>query len=132
MKIFITTTFKGDSNRDYIEKISRLVREAGFEDFSFIRDVEAYVSIPDAHELMRRAGEEISKCDALLLDYDGPGHGCMIELGIAYANKKKNIVITKKGTVIKKTILGVADTVIEYENIEDIMLPLSLFKARWN
>ncbi len=131
MKVFITTTFKGDSNKDYIEKISELVRKSGFEDFSFIRDVEDYVSIPDAHELMHRASEEIAKCDALLLDYDGPGHGCMIELGIAYAHKKKNIVITKKGTNIKKTILGVADTVIEYENIDDILSPLSQLYLQW-
>ena len=131
MKIFITTTFKGDSNKDYIERISELVRRAGFEDFSFIRDVEAYVSIPDAHELMSRACEEIKKCDALLIDYDGPGHGCMIELGIAYANQKKNIVITKKGITIKKTVLGVSDSVIEYEDLDDILSPLTQLYLNW-
>jgi hypothetical protein len=32
------------------------------------------------HHMMQRAKEEIEKCDALLIDYDGPTHGRMIEL----------------------------------------------------
>ncbi|MEI7919199.1 MAG: hypothetical protein WCH65_03155 [bacterium] len=46
--------------------------------------------------MMQRAKEEVIKCDALLIDYDGPTHGRMIELGIAYAMNKKIIVITKR------------------------------------
>jgi len=78
MKIFITSHFAEATNQQAIEKICLIIRRSGFEDFSFIRDVENFVSIPDSHELMQRAKEEIGKCDALLIEYDGPGHGCMI------------------------------------------------------
>ncbi len=45
---------------------------------------------------MQIAREEIGKCDALLIDFDGPASGRMIELGITYALNKKVILITKK------------------------------------
>jgi nucleoside 2-deoxyribosyltransferase len=126
MKVYITASFKGSDNKEEIERICSLVKESGFEDFCFIRDVENYKKVfNDAHELMQRAKKEISECDALLIEYDGPGHGRMVELGIAYALDKKIILITKVGTLIKETILGVTDNVIEYKNIEDIVYPLS-------
>lgn len=74
---------------------------------------------------MQKAKEEIKRCDALLMDYDGPTHGRMIELGMAYAMKKKIIVITKQGTPMKDTVRGVANSVIEYKELEDIVESLS-------
>jgi hypothetical protein len=46
--------------------------------------------------MMRRAKEKIGKCKVLLINYDGPTHGRMIELGMAYAMNKKIILITKR------------------------------------
>ena len=109
-----------------------LVRDAGFEDFCFIRDVENYEKIfDDAHELMKRAKDEIEKCDALLIEYNGPGHGRIVELGIAYALNKKVILLTKKGIFVKETIRGVSDALIEYEELDEIMKPLSQLHSEW-
>ena len=125
MKIYITAPFKGGENKEEIERMCTAVRASGFEDFCFIRDIENYQKIfSDAHELMKSAKEEIEKCDALLIDFDWPATGRMIELGIAYAMGKMIIVITKKGTKIKDTILGVIDKVIEYEELDDIIEPM--------
>ena len=132
MKIYITASFKGADNRKYIEEICSTVKKSGFEDFCFIRDVENYQKVfHDAYELMQRAREEIGKCDALLIDYNGPGHGRMIELGIAYALNKKIVLITKKGTHVKETMAGVTNGIIEYEKLEDITNPLSELLLEW-
>lgn len=132
MKVYITASFKGSENKDEIEHVCSIVKKAGFEDFCFIRDVEDYQKVfNDAHELMHRGKEEIEKCDVLLIEYDGPGHGRMVELGIAYALNKKIILITKEGTFVKETILGVTDSVIEYKKLEDIVEPMSLLFAKW-
>ncbi|HBB03720.1 TPA: hypothetical protein DCZ39_02320 [Patescibacteria group bacterium] len=82
--------------------------------------------------MMQKAKEEIEKCDALLIEYDGPTHGRMIELGIAYSMNKKIIVITKQGTSIKDTVKGVADNIIEYKEFEDIIEPMSKLLSNWN
>lgn len=97
MKIYITAPFKSGDNRTEIEHMCGIVKQSGFEDFCFIRDIENYQKVfYDAHELMQRAREELIKCDALLIDYDGPASGRMIELGIAYALNKKIVLITKR------------------------------------
>lgn len=78
----------------------------------------------DPHELMRRAKEEIGKSDALLIDMMDKPTGRAIEAGIAFALNKKIIVIMKKGTAIKDTGRGIADVIVEYAVIEDIIMPL--------
>jgi len=132
MKVYITASFKGSYNKEYIENLCSLVKESGFKDFCFIRDIENYQKIfHDANELMQRAKEEIAKCDVLLIDYNGPGHGRMIELGIAYAQNKKIVLITKLDTDVKETVLGVTDELIEYKKLEDVKNPLSDLFAKW-
>ena len=132
MKIYITAPFKGGDNKQEIEELCALVKRSGFEDFCFIRDVEQYQKMfHDAHELMTRAREEIERCDALLIDFDGPASGRMIELGIAYALRKKVVLITKKGTFVKETVRGVTDVVIEYEELTDIVEPMAQLAEAW-
>ena len=116
MKIFITSSF-GDSKEE-IEKLCAIVKSAGFEDFSFIRDIENYQKIfEDPKDLMKRSEDEIKNCDALLIDMTDKPTGRAIEAGMAYSLGKKIIVIMKKGTAIKDTTRGIADAVIEYDVI---------------
>lgn len=127
MKLFITAPFKGDENKADIEKLCEIARDAGFDDFCFIRDVERYQRgiFSDPHELMRRAREELMKCDALLIDVsDNPSGGRIIEAGIAFGHGKQVIVIAKRGTEIKVPVLGIANNIIEYDEIDDIAGPL--------
>ena len=119
MRLYVTSSF-GDSEEE-IEKLCSLVRLAGFEDFSFIRDVEHYQKVFDnPKDLMKRSEDEIKKSDALLIDMTDKPTGRAIEAGMAYALGKKVLVITRRGTKIKDTTRGIADTVVEYDAIEDI------------
>ena len=94
MKLFITAPFKNGANKKEIEKLCRIIRESGFVDFCFIRDVENYQKMfHDPSELMKRAIKEISKSDVLLIDMTDKPTGRAIEAGMAYALDKKIIVI---------------------------------------
>ena len=131
MKLFITINFQKSDNKKEIKYLCGIAKEAGFEDFCFIRDVENYKSIFDSpQELMQRAKEEINKSDALLIDMTDKPTGRAIEAGIAYALDKKVIIIAKKGTQIKNIARGIASIVIEYDVIDNIVTPLKkwLFK----
>ena len=84
-------------------------------------------------DLTAQTEEEISKCDALLIDFDWPASGRMVELWIAFAMKKKIILIAKKDIFVKETIVGVTDSVIQYNELEDIIEPMSkLLESREN
>ena len=132
MKVYITTTFKGDKNKKEIEQLCSIVKNAGFEDFCFIRDVENYKKVfDDPKELMDRAREEIKKCDVLLFDATEKSTGRAIEVGIAFSNKKKIIAIMKEGTSIKDTLRGAADAIITYKRIEDIQNDLKRLCLEW-
>jgi nucleoside 2-deoxyribosyltransferase len=132
MKAYITITFKEDKNKKEIEQLCSIVKNAGFEDFCFIRDVENYKKVfNDPKELMERAREEIKKCDVLLFDATNKSTGRAIEVGIAYSNKKKIIVVMKKETKIKDTLRGVADAIIPYKIIKDIQNDLKCLYLEW-
>ncbi len=128
MKIFITAPFRKGKNKAEIEKLCNLTHEAGFEDFCFIRDVENYKKVfTDPKELMTRAEEEVLNCDALLIDLSTVSTGRAIEMGIAFSAGKKIIIIVKKGTILRDTSKGIADKIIEYNKINDIIQPLKTF-----
>lgn len=123
MRIYITVSF--GTSKEKIEELCSLVKSAGFEDFCFIRDVEKYQKIFDSpEELMQRSKEEIEKSDALLIDMTQKPTGRALEAGIAYVLGKKIIVIMKRGTKIKDTVRGIADMVIEYDELNDIIAEL--------
>lgn len=122
MKLFITAHFKNGENKTEIEYLCNLAKQAGFEDFCFIRDVENYEKVFDNPEdLMARAKEEIKLCDALLIDLSDKSTGRAIEAGMAFAMDKKIIIIAKHGTLLKDTAKGIADMVILYNNIDEIV-----------
>lgn len=122
LRMFITSSFKGGENRSEIEHLCSLVKQSGFEDFCFIRDVENYQHIfNDPKELMKRALEEIKLSDWLLIDMTDKPTGRAIEAGIAFTLNKKIVVIMKKGTNIKETIRGISQAVIEYDSIDEIV-----------
>lgn len=120
MRIYITSSF--EDSRKEIERLCSIVKLAGFEDFSFIRDIENYEKIfDDPKRLMKSAEDEIKKSDALLIDMTDKPTGRAIEAGMAYSLGKKIIVIMKRGTKIKDTTRGIANYIVEYDTIEDIL-----------
>jgi len=136
MKVFITARFKGIENKKQIEGLCWIIRESWFEDFCFIRDVEDYQKIfNNPYDLWVKVKSEIEKCDAILIDFDGPASGRMIELWVAFAMKKKIILIVKKDLFVKDTIIWVTNNIIQYNELEDIKKPmkklLELRKVPW-
>lgn len=128
MKLFITYTFKGVENKPEIEKLCQIVHESGWEDYSFVRDVENYSkTFSSPQEMMAAAKKAIGECDALLFDLTDPSVGKAVEAGIAYQLNKKIIVIFKKGSEKRNTILGIANLIVEYDQIEDIKTNLTNF-----
>jgi len=128
MKVFITASFKEGENEKEIEYLCFLVRESGFQDFCFVRDVENY---HDSKKLMNRSKKEIEECDILLIDMTDKPTGRAIEAGIAFAQNKKIISIMKNGTKIKDATRGISDAIIEYEDIKDIVKPLNSLFNEW-
>lgn len=128
MKIFITAPFKEGENKSEIENLCSLVKEAGFDDFCFIRDVENYQKMfHDPRELMSRSKSEVLNCDALLIDLSTSSTGRALEAGIAFGAGKKIIIIINKGVQLRDTAKGVADKIIEYVELTDIVRPLKEF-----
>lgn len=125
MKLFITASFKGDEKQLDIEQLRNLVKQAGFEDFCFAIDIKNIFHNP--RKLMERAKREIEMCDALLIDMTDKSMGRTIEAGMAFAMNKKIVILVRRGTVLKDTARGIADMVIEYEQIDDILPELKKF-----
>lgn len=127
MKVYITTRFKGaKENIEEIENLCTAVRNAGMEDFHFIRDVENYEhTFDNPRELWEVAMQKIIDCDALLIDIsDSPSGGRLVEAGIAYAIHKPIIVIIKKGIEYKDFYEGIASYIVKYEDFNDITVEL--------
>lgn len=124
MRIYITSRFKGSSeNKNEIEELCTAVRNAGMEDFHFIRDVEHYQSnfFENQKELWSNACKYLEGCDALLIDIsDSPSGGRLIEAGMAYSLNKPIYVIVKNGVEYKDFYDGIATILIKYDDISDI------------
>lgn len=131
MKVYITSRFKGSKeNVEEIERLCSAVRSSGMNDFHFIRDVEHFQSgvFSNQKELWAAALKYLKECDALLIDIsDSPGGGRLVEAGMAYALSKPIIVIVKKGIEYKDFYNGIADSIIEYDNVSDITIPLQKY-----
>ena len=133
MKVFITAPFKEGKNKKEIEHLCSILKKSGFEDFCFVRDVENYQKVFDsAKALMQRAQKEIKKCDCLFIDMSNKPTGRVIEAGIAFAEGKKIITVMKRGTVIKDTTRGISDSIMEYEELTDLIEPLSTLFKEWS
>lgn len=131
MKIYITSRFKGsEDNKAQIEELCNAVRNAGIEDFHFIRDIEHYQSnfFDSQKKLWEAAKEQLKVCDALLVDVsDNPSGGRVAEAGMAYALNIPIYVIAKKGTEYKDFYTGIAEKIFEYEELSDITPWLKIF-----
>ena len=130
MKIYVTSRFKGSSeNKDAIEKLCSAVRDAGMEDFHFIRDIEHYRPnfFKDQKELWAASLKYLAECDALLIDIsDSPSGGRLVEAGMAYALNMPIYVIVKQGIKYKDFYNGIATFIYEYEELSDVTKQIML------
>jgi len=70
--------------------------------------------------------------DALLLDMTTQPTGRAIEAGMAYATGRRVIVTLRRGTPIKATVRGIADAIIEYDALDEIVAPLAALRREWS
>jgi len=125
MRLFVASHYNHLDNKSELDALNSIIADAGFEVFNF---VTTYTAPFESNKLMMaQARKEISLSNALLVDVSEKSTGRMIETGIAYALGKKIVLIAKKGSFIKDTLRGIADLVVEYDNINDIKNSLSNF-----
>lgn len=128
--MYITSRFNNAvDNRESIEQLCLAVRAAGYDDFSFIRDIERFN--PDhfgtQKEVWSAALDFLEECDALLVDVsDAPSGGRIVEAGMAFALQKPIYVICKSGERYKDFYKGIATKIIEYEDFGDVTEGLRL------
>lgn len=128
MKVYVTARFKNHNRKD-IEDLCLAVKNAGVEDFSFIRDVENYQPIfDDVKDVWLRGLEEIKNCDALLIDLsDNPSGGRVVEAGISYGLGIPIISTYKTGTDYKIVYDGISEAVIEYGSYKNLTSQLKSY-----
>lgn len=121
-KMYIAARYKGLENKPDVENFCKIVKEAGFEDFCFIRDIENYGHAFDTvQEVFFAASEELKKCDIFIMDLsDYPTGGRLIEAGMAHALNIPVISTIKRGVKYKESIMAISTEIIEYDNLSDI------------
>lgn len=128
MKMYVTSRFKdATTHKDDIEHLCRAVKTAGYDDFSFIRDIEQFNPhhFATQQEVWQASLDSLRQCDALLIDVsDQPSGGRNVEVGMAYALGMPIFVIVRRGTPYKSFYDGVATKVIVYNTIDDIVSEL--------
>lgn len=129
MKVYISGRFTGEAGKKDIQGLSAAVKDAGMQDFCFVRDIEHYKRVAGSQkDRWQKVYDELSACDALLVDVsNNPSGKSVIEVGMAYALRKPVIAALKQGTLYEQLFDGVTATVIEYKNYKDIIKPLKKF-----
>lgn len=117
-RIFVAASYK---NKEETNTLCNVIEKTNNEVYCFARDEGAF-STPQ--EMMQKAKEEIEKSQVFVTDISGVHQGRLIEAGIAYSMNKQIVFIVKKGTLVKDTVGGIANNVIEYDDIEDIRVPM--------
>lgn len=130
--MYVTSRFKGAAeSRDQITALCLVVRNAGFEDFSFIRDVEDFDPnhFGTQTEVWEESLKHLRACDALLIDVsDAPSGGRNVEVGMAYALGIPIYVIVRRGVAHKGFYDGVSQAVIVYDDLVDVTEQLKLVR----
>ena len=124
MKIYIAYKFKDQDLRELrkkLEEIDKILKERGHKTFIFFRDVHRWENKEGngPEKVIKKALAELKKCDAILVEATESGIGPAIEAGYAKGLGKKIIVIHKRGSRVS-LLKGLADTVLEYDDLEEL------------
>jgi nucleoside 2-deoxyribosyltransferase len=102
MRIYIAAPLFSDAEKRFNAELDKFLTDLGFQTFLPQRDGFEKAQMDKTHssELVNRRifskdSEEIKKCDILLIVLDGraPDEGACVELGLAFALKKKCVGI---------------------------------------
>jgi nucleoside 2-deoxyribosyltransferase len=121
--------YKDHRNRHLIDLISSTLLDLGVRTVCITRDIEKWGKVElHPQELMRASFEQIGLSDFVILEMTEKGVGLGIEAGYAAAIGKPLIVLTKNKKTLSNTLLGIADAVIQYSQL-NVIDDLEHFKA---
>lgn len=131
MKAYLAIKFHPDGrNKEKVEAISEALRKSGIEPFCFVRDIEKFGKNSfTAKELMQEIFEAIDSCDLVVVDLTEKGVGLGIEAGYAHAKGIPIVTIAEKGSDISKTLEGISEEVIFYDNENVLMEELKRIRC---
>lgn len=92
------------------------------EVYAFVFDFNEKV---DDKELMDQALAKIEESDVLIVELSHKSIGVGIEAGYAKAKGIPIIYIHRKDTEIKQVMNGIAELVITYEDVEDVIAQIA-------
>lgn len=111
-----------DRNK-FTNTIDYLVKHLSEIDVALLVFVDKYHFKPSQEkEMMLSAFAEIDASDFLIAELSNKSIGVGIEIGYAYASQKPIIYIRQKDSEYSTTTAGCSDTIIEYENENDLLI----------
>jgi len=114
--------YPDNSNRETIEAFEKLFLKHGFNSYCVARDLEKWGAKEfSPQELMEETFSRISSSDLAIIDVTEKGIGLGIEAGYAKAKGIRLIVTAQDGAEISTTILGIADEIVRYDRVSDIL-----------
>jgi len=118
-KVYIGVGFKERQSLDEeIDVIKDVLILNGYKAIVFVDD---FSFDPSAEKgMMRVACEEIADSEMLVVELSSKAIGVGVEVGYAKALGKRIIYLRKKDTEYSKTIGGLADESIEYDDADDL------------
>ena len=121
-RAFLAVKFHADhQNKLRIEAISDLLHDAGWDTTVIVRDFEDWGAIQfTPHELMQHSFKSIQQSDVVIIEASEKGVGVGVEAGYAHAYHIPLIVIAQTGTKVSSSLLGIADSVHFYDQIQDL------------
>jgi len=134
LKIFLSFKFTGE-NKEELEKTTQKIGQslvrAGLEYFcGFEREAFFKKNNFTGKQLLEYTLKQLDVCDCVLafIKSEEKSEGMLLEVGFGLAKNKKIILAIKKG--IKTGFLhGIADQIIEFENLDELYAKLGGLKC---
>jgi len=118
-RIFVSYSFANrNTYKDFNTVLKKYFQSKNIEMYAFVFD---YKNIVDDRTLMKAALKEIDSSDLILVELSKKSVGVGVEAGYAKAKGKKIGYLYKKGSDLQQTINGIADYIIPYDSIEDVI-----------
>ncbi|MFH1211550.1 MAG: nucleoside 2-deoxyribosyltransferase [Candidatus Woesearchaeota archaeon] len=133
MKVFLSYRFSGEDPevlRKTIQSICESLKKAGHDPFCSFWEGDFFKENKYSNkQILQHALKELENSDIYLafIKSEDKSEGMLIEAGYALAKGKKFYLAIKKG-VHTTFIKELADTIIEFENLEELYNKLSKLK----
>ena len=109
-------------NRSLIEALTAVLQQASWQALVIVRDVEDWGAKSfSPQELMAQSELAIRKSQAVFVEASQKGVGVGIEAGMAHALGIPVVVLAKTGTKVSPGLLGIAQEVLYYSQVSDLL-----------